>query len=196
MPPPDAGWSRIATVPNALSLLRLLLIPVFVAVTLQGKFALAFFLFVGTAGTDALDGWIARRFNQRSRLGTFLDPAADKTMMVTTYIVYTMPWVAEWRLPVWLTFTVFIRDITIVIFAYLLYTRISIRRFPPSIAGKTSTVIQVVALAATISANMWLAPLTGWMVPWLHRLALVTTLYSGFDYMRRWDLVLQREARG
>ena len=190
----DSDWRSQITIPNLLSLIRLGLIPVFVVVSLQGNFGAAFFLFVGAAGTDALDGWIARRFNQRSRLGAYLDPAADKLMMLTTYVVYTIPSTAEWRLPLWLTFTVFIRDLTIVIFAYLLYTRIRVKRFPPSVAGKISTIVQVVALAATIAANMFLAPVARPLLPWIHRAALLITLYSGFDYIRKWDLALERSA--
>ena len=187
---PD-GWRSQITVPNALSLLRLALIPVFVKVSLEREFAVAFVIFLAAALTDALDGWIARRFNQRSRLGAYLDPAADKTMMLATYVVFTLPGVADPALPIWLTFTVFIRDITLVVFAYLLYTRIRIKRFPPSIAGKLSTIIQVIALAATVAANTFLGPLVAPMVPWAHRMALLITLYSGYDYLRRWDLALQ-----
>ncbi|HVR42284.1 MAG TPA: CDP-alcohol phosphatidyltransferase family protein [Thermoanaerobaculia bacterium] len=178
--------------PNALSLLRLALIPVFVQVSLAGEFTAAFFIFVGAAATDALDGYIARRFNQRSRLGAYLDPAADKTMMLAAYVVYTIPGVARWSLPIWLTSTVFIRDITLVVFAYLLYTRIRITRFPPSIAGKISTIVQVGALAVTVGANTFLAPITIPLLPWIHRAALLITLYSGFDYVRKWDLALAK----
>jgi cardiolipin synthase len=188
---PDS--KRIWTIPNILSLLRLALIPLFVWLSIEGLFAAAFFLFVGAALTDALDGWIARRFNQRSRLGAYLDPAADKMMMVTTYIVYTIPSMAAHRLPAWLTFTVFIRDLTIVIFAYLLYTRIRVKRFPPSIPGKVSTIVQVVALAATIAANMFLAPIAAPLLWTAHRAALLMTLYSGFDYIRKWDRVLESD---
>jgi cardiolipin synthase len=188
--PRDAESKRVWTVPNVLSLIRLALIPLFVWLSLEGRFTAAFFLFVGTALTDALDGWIARRFNQRSRLGTYLDPAADKMMLVTTYVVYTIPSVADPGLPFWLTFTVFIRDFTMVIFAYLLYTRIHVKRFPPNVAGKVSTIVQVVALAATIAANMFLAPIAAPLLWTFHRAALLMTLISGFLYIRKWDAVL------
>lgn len=190
----SADWRRQVTIPNVLSLVRLGLIPVFVVVSLQGYFGVAFFLFIGAAVTDALDGWIARRFNQRSRLGAYLDPAADKLLMLATYVVYTIPSTAEWRLPAWLTFTVFIRDLTLVGFAYLLYTRIRVKRFPPSIAGKISTIAQIVALAATIASNMFLAPIARPLLFWIHRAALLMTLYSGFDYLRKWDLAVARAA--
>ncbi len=181
---------RIWTIPNILSLLRLALIPLFVWLSLEERFTAAFFLFVGAALTDALDGWVARRFDQRSRLGAYLDPGADKTMMVTTYVVYTIPSIAAYRLPFWLTFTVFLRDITIVIFAYLLYTRIHVKRFPPNVAGKVSTTVQIVALAATIGANTFLEPVVAPLLWTVHRAALVMTLVSGFLYIRKWDRVL------
>ena len=100
------------TIPNALTLLRLFAVPVFIyRHRSAASIALAFFIFIGAAVTDFLDGVIARRFNQRSRLGAILDPAADKTMMVCGYLFYTLrdglPVVG---IPVWLTFTVFIRD--------------------------------------------------------------------------------------
>src|SRR5881275_1165844 len=99
------------TIPNILTLARLLAVPVFLVASLRGHYTLAFGLFVGAAVTDILDGMIARRFNQRSRLGAVLDPAADKTIMVCGYLFYTLtdklPVVA---LPVWLTFVVFVRD--------------------------------------------------------------------------------------
>ena len=186
--PPDS--KRIWTIPNILCLIRLASIPLFVWLSVERHFAAAFFLFVGAAVTDALDGWIARRFNQRTRLGAYLDPAADKTLMVTTYIVYTIPSIADHRLPAWLTFTVFIRDLTIVMFAYLLYTRIRVKRFPPSIPGKISTLVQIIALAATIGANTFLAPITVPLLWTAHRAALLMTLFSGFDYIRKWDAAL------
>jgi cardiolipin synthase (CMP-forming) len=192
VPSDRGGARRHLTIPNILSLIRLGMIPLFIVLALRGHHAAAFFVFVGAALTDALDGYLARRLNQASRLGAFLDPAADKLLMVSGYIVYTITSVATWTLPIWLTFTVFIRDLTLVVFAYLIYTRVHIKRFPPSLAGKISTIVQVVVLAATIAANTFIAPLTTPMLLWLHRLALVMTLYSGADYLRRWEIELRR----
>ena len=134
---------RIATVPNALSLMRLVAVPFFVSASLRGDLDFAFILFVAAGLTDALDGFIARRFDQRSGIGALLDPAADKFLMVSGYIVYTITPTLEHRLPGWLTFTVFVRDCLIVLYAYLLYTRTQVKRFPPSLAGKVSTIAQV-----------------------------------------------------
>src|SRR5207244_5370326 len=175
----------MVTVPNILTLLRLLAVPLFIIASFRGHYTLAFVLFVGAAVTDVLDGMIARRFNQRSRLGALLDPAADKTVMVCGFLFYTLreglPVVG---IPIWLTFTVFIRDFLIISFAYLLYTRVQVKRFPPSWAGKTSTVIQATTLGAVIGANA-LLPGVRWLAEVLFRLALVATPFSGWDYLRR-----------
>jgi len=185
--PTPTRTTRIWTLPNILTLVRVILIPVFIMAALRHQHTAALVIFISAAATDMLDGYVARRFNLRSRLGAILDPAADKSMMVAGYVVYTIPGVAMLRLPEWLTFTVFVRDLLIVFFAYLLYTRIKIKRFPPSIAGKLSTFSQVLALAATIAANTALgAP--------LRPLTLVMTMLSGADYVRKWDRVLKYES--
>jgi cardiolipin synthase (CMP-forming) len=180
------------TLPNILTILRFVLIPFFVVSALRGAFAAALVFFLGAAITDALDGWIARRFDLRSRLGALLDPAADKTMMVFGYAVFTMESVAPHRLPFWLTVTVFARDVIIVICAYLIYRRTQIKRFPPSIAGKVSTITQVVALAATIGANTMIAPIAFPVMLAAQPAAFVMTLLSGFLYMRKWERILRK----
>jgi len=171
-------------IPNALTLLRLLLIPVFLIASFKGLFLAAFIFFVSAALTDIFDGMIARRLNQRSRIGAILDPAADKVMMICGYLYYTLASNVTLRIPGWLTFTVFARDFLIVMFAYLLYTRVHVKRFPPSVAGKTSTVVQAVTLGAVIGVNAF-APAFGWVAELMFRIALLITLYSGADYIRR-----------
>jgi cardiolipin synthase len=179
------------TVPNILTVLRLLLVPCFIGASVEGMYTVAFVIFVSAAATDILDGWIARRFNQRSRLGALLDPAADKLLMVSGYVFYTfsskLPVVA---IPGWLTFVVFIRDFLIALFAYLVFTRVHVKKFPPSWIGKTSTVLQAVTLGAAIAANSF-EPRLRLLAEVLFKAALVVTLYSGFDYMRRGERILE-----
>ena len=182
------------TIPNLLTLLRILLIPFFIVASVRDHFTLAFVIFVGAAVTDALDGFIARHFNQRSRLGALLDPAADKAMMVCGYLFYTLDGTVPARLPGWLTFTVFIRDFVIVLFAYLLYTRVHVKKFPPSWAGKTSTVLQAVTLAAAIAVNGF-APSMRVVLEALFRLTVLMTLFSGWDYLHRGRRLLDEGLR-
>ncbi len=155
--------SRILTIPNILTLARLIAMPVFLWASFDGRFMLAFVLFISAALTDLFDGFIARAFNQRSRLGALLDPAADKAIMI---------------------FTTLVRDFFILFFVYLLYTRMHVRRFPPSWAGKTSTVAQAITLGAAVAVNAFLPALEP-VAQLFYRITLLITLYSGWDYLHR-----------
>jgi cardiolipin synthase (CMP-forming) len=181
------------TIPNIITIGRLLLVPCFIAASVQRMYTAAFVIFVSAAITDILDGMIARRLNQRSRLGALLDPAADKLLMVSGYVFYTLsndlPLV---RIPMWLTFVVFIRDFLIALFAYLLYTRVQIKKFPPLWPGKISTVLQAVTLGCVIAVNASAAGLLP-LAHALFRAALVMTLLSGWIYMRRSAAWLEEE---
>ncbi len=112
-------------------------------------------------------------------------------MMICGYLFYTisrkLPIVA---LPVWLTFVVFIRDFVIILFAYLMYTRLQVKRFPPSWAGKASTVLQAFTLAAMIAVNAFLPSILP-AVQLLFRITILITLYSAWDYLRRGKLLLE-----
>ena len=186
--------SRILTIPNLLTLLRLIIVPFFLVASMRGMFVLALGLFVTAAVTDVFDGFIARRLNQRSRLGAILDPGADKIMMICGYLFYTFGDGVGVRIPTWLTFVIFIRDFLIITFAYLLYTRISVRRFPPSPAGKASTLLQAINLAATIAANGAIPQLRP-ALDILFRVTLVVTLFSAWDYLRRGERLLEDGVR-
>ena len=182
-------------VPNILTLLRLVLVPCFLMASMNRQWTLAFAIFVTAAVTDILDGALARRLNVRSRLGAILDPAADKTLMVCGFLFYSLSnALPVIDIPNWLLFVVLIRDFAIIFFAYLLYTRVQINRFPPSIAGKASTVLQAVTLAAVIAVNGFLPQLKG-LAELLFRVSMVITLYSGWDYLRRGDKLLDEGAR-
>ena len=176
--------TRIFTIPNVLTLGRLIAVPVFLWASFEGRFTLAFVLFVSAVLTDLFDGIIARRFNQRSRLGAWLDPVADKTIMVSGYLFYTLRASLRVPIPPWLTFAVLIRDVMIVVFVYLFYTRVNIKWFPPSWAGKISTVMQATVLGCVIAVNGFLPALEpGLQI--LFRIVVVTTLFSAWDYLRR-----------
>src|SRR5215210_5090224 len=124
------------TIPNLVTLARLLLVPCFIFASMRGMYVAAFVIFVTAAASDTLDGVLARSLNQRSRLGALLDPAADKTLMVCGFVYYTFAKLPVVSIPGWMTFTVFIRDFLIALIAFLLYTRVNITTFPPSLWGK------------------------------------------------------------
>jgi cardiolipin synthase len=178
-------------VPNILTSARIVLVPCFLVASMQRHYTLAFVIFVTAAVTDILDGLLARRLNVRSRLGSVLDPLADKMLMVCGFLYYTFAsGLPVTGIPGWLTFAVFIRDFLIVFVVYLLYTRVRIRHISPSIAGKTSTVMQAVTLATVIAVNAFL-PRWSTAVAVLFRVSLLITLFSGWNYMRRLSHLLR-----
>ncbi len=113
------------TAANILSMLRILLIPVFISLLLQHRVTQAFFVFLFAIATDLLDGFAARIWQQKTKLGTFLDPAADKLLMASSFIILSLPAVSTPNtIPVWLVIVVIIRDLYIVSGA-LIYIRLT-----------------------------------------------------------------------
>ena len=113
--------SRIVTLPNLLTIFRMVLIPVFVTMLFYQRFLLALGIFVLAGVTDGLDGLLARRFNQKSQLGTILDPIADKLLLVTSFIVLSLravfpqPVPNHLPIPFLVTVAVISRDIFIIV---------------------------------------------------------------------------------
>jgi cardiolipin synthase len=176
--------TQVFTLANQLTLLRMLLIPAFVILTLYGEFgwALATFAFAGL--TDLLDGLAARTTGQNSELGAWLDPAADKLLLVTTFIVLTLPNIGLVnRLPLWLTILVISRDVGIVLTVAIVNLAVGPRTFKPSPLGKAATAIFILACVVVMLFNF-----LGYQSRWVDAaiwISLVITLASGVDYVWR-----------
>jgi cardiolipin synthase (CMP-forming) len=139
---------------NQLTLLRMLLIPAFVILVVYGHFGYALAVFVVAGVTDALDGLIARRSGQKTSLGAWLDPMADKLLLVTTFIVLTIPGLGlANRLPVWLTALVISRDVVIVLTVAIVNLAIGPRTFRPSIFGKIATATYILTAVCAMLFN-------------------------------------------
>jgi cardiolipin synthase len=141
-------------VPNVLTLTRVALVPVFALLLLQRK-ALGALILVFLAGlTDVLDGLAARTWHQRTRIGTILDPLADKLLLSTAFILLTIRGLGfSHVIPLWLTAVVIGRDFLIVAGGVLIYRIRGIKMFPPTVSGKISTVCQVTTVFWVILAN-------------------------------------------
>jgi cardiolipin synthase len=127
------------TAANQLTLLRMLLIPGFVILVLYGHLGWALTVFVTAGVTDGLDGIIARR-TQRTTLGAWLDPMADKLLLVTTFVVLALPGLNLANpVPVWLTVCIISRDVVIILTVAVVNLAIGRRTFRPSIFGKIAT---------------------------------------------------------
>jgi cardiolipin synthase len=174
----------ILTLANQLTLLRLLLIPAFVLCVVYGRFGWALVIFVVAGATDALDGLIARRANQRTSLGAWLDPAADKLLLVTTFIVLTLPNLGlPNRVPLWLTILIISRDIAIVLTVAIVNLATGPRTFRPSLLGKAATALFIVTCVVVLFFN-YLGHASV-VVDWFVWASLAITLVSSFDYLRR-----------
>ncbi|HEV7671229.1 MAG TPA: CDP-alcohol phosphatidyltransferase family protein [Thermoanaerobaculia bacterium] len=189
------------TIPNLLSLLRMALVPVFIIAVRYGepKKALLIFLFAGI--TDALDGFIARIAKQQSLLGMYLDPIADKLLLTSAWVVLAIPNLAQAApVPIWVTILVISRDILIVIVALVLYLALGVRKFPPSVISKMTTVVQVATVGVVLVAGIAAKDALRFAVPldfladFFIYLTAALTLVSGLYYVyRSGDLVSQKD---
>lgn len=142
------------TAANQLTLLRMLLIPAFVILVLYGHLGWALAAFVTAGITDGLDGLIARRSGQRTTLGAWLDPMADKLLLVTTFVVLALPGLSlENRLPVWLTVCIISRDVVIILTVAIVNLAIGRRTFRPSIFGKIATATYIMTAVVAMLFN-------------------------------------------
>jgi cardiolipin synthase len=170
------------TVANQLTLLRMLLIPAFVIMVVYGRPGWALVIFAVAGITDGLDGLIARRAGQKTSLGAWLDPMADKLLLVTTFVVLTVPGTGLVnRFPLWLTILVITRDVVIVTTVAIVTAVMGVRTFRPSIYGKAATGVYLV----TCVVLMWFNYLGRESVLvdvgiWT---SLAITLVSGFHYI-------------
>ena len=182
--------TQVFTIANQLTLLRMLLIPAFVILTLYGEFGWALATFVLAGLTDLLDGLAARVAGQKSDLGAWLDPAADKLLLVTTFIVLTLPNIGLVnRIPVWLTILVISRDVGIVLTVAIVNLAVGPRTFKPSPLGKAATAIFIVACVVVMLFN-WLGYQSRWVEAaiWL---SFLITIASTVDYVWRFAKIIR-----
>ena len=186
------------TLANQLTFLRLVAVPFFILAVLEARFALALGIFIGAGVTDLLDGLIARVFRQRTALGAYLDPAADKMLLISAFILLTrypnlfqgIPMVN--RIPLYLTILVISRDGLILAIALMLHLAYGQKRFLPSVIGKITTGTELVTIGLVLLFNARLA--TNPIVPFAIKTTLVLILLSGFHYL--WRTVRHVRERG
>jgi cardiolipin synthase len=168
----------LRTMPNVLTIARICLAPFLVSAILEQRFLFGFVLFIVAGLTDALDGTLARILRQRSVLGQYLDPVADKLLLSTLFVVLTHMNL----IPVRVTVLVFGRDLGILVVAAILYAAVGRREFKPSILGKTNTVAQVTAVAVVLLWQINQAAWIGWLRWFALDATMVLTVLSGLQY--------------
>jgi cardiolipin synthase len=168
---------------NQLTLLRVLLIPAFVILVVYGYLGWALVVFATAGLTDALDGLLARWWRQKTSLGAWLDPAADKLLLVTTFIVLTIPGLGlANRLPIWLTVLIISRDVVIVVTVAIVNLAVGPRTFRPSIYGKIATATYIITAVIAMLFN-YLGYHSIFVDVGIYA-SLAITLVSGVHYIR------------
>jgi len=183
--------TQVFTLANQLTILRILLVPVFVLLTLYGKsgWALMTFMFAGI--TDLLDGFAARKTSGKTDLGAWLDPIADKLLIGATFIVLTLPNIGLVnRLPLWLTVTVISRDVGILLTVAIVNLAIGPRTFRPSPLGKLATAIFVLSCVVVMYFN-YRGHSSVWVdvAVWT---SFVVTIASWVDYVWRLARIINK----
>jgi cardiolipin synthase len=168
-------------VPNAITLLRITLVPVLAYLLLYGNYGAAIWLLLGAGLSDALDGFIARRFNLCTSLGAVLDPLADKILIITT--VLALAWVR--LLPSWLAIAIVARDLIIIGGAIAYYKRAGQLQMNPSIPSKMNTFVQICMVLLILGTAAGMVNAAGWF-PVLFGCTLFTTVFSGIHYILVW----------
>ncbi len=182
--------SAVLTTANQLTFLRIIFVPVFIILLVYDQTGWALATFMAAGITDVLDGVIARRFGQKTTIGAFLDPIADKLLMTSSVVILSLPQM-EFSNPVprWLMIIMISRDVFIFLFTIVLVMMAGQRNFPPSMYGKASTVLQVLTVFVVLFCN-W----RGAFVPELQILFFMTgfmTAFSGIHYLVTKVLVLK-----
>jgi cardiolipin synthase (CMP-forming) len=168
-------------IPNTITLLRVLLVPLLAWFLLHGEYVAAVWVLLGAGISDALDGFIARRLNQLTYLGSILDPLADKFLIIVSACILALLGLLPW----WLTAVILLRDLIIVAGAIVYYLRAGSIEMNPSIPSKANTLVQTCLIFLVLGNAAGIMRATSWL-PVLFGLALFTTTFSGVHYMVLW----------
>ncbi len=167
--------------PNLISLARLLAVPIAVYVILQGEYALAFWIFVAAGVSDAVDGFLAKRLDAVTEIGTYLDPLADKVLLVGVYVALNrMDHIATW-----LVFLVVFRDFLIIGGAILYHTLTQSLKMDPLFISKVNTVTQI-TFAGVVLGELGLEVRISFLSEVLGYIVALTTFVSGAAYVYKW----------
>lgn len=178
--------TRVFTIPNLLTFVRMGLIPVFATLLVYGKETAALIVFAIAGISDGIDGFIARRMKQQSELGIIIDPIADKLLMTTAFVMLTIPGLlAPGRhlpVPFWVTAAVIGRDILIITVAMSIMMMTGFRGFRPSWLGKASTFVQVAAVILILLAAVF-PQFNGIYLPTTYTIVTLFAVVSGIHYV-------------
>jgi len=169
---------RIWTVPNQITFLRLGFLPVFLMLIAYDRYRWALLVLIVSGLSDGVDGLLARSLNQRSALGAYLDPIADKLLLSSSFVLLAFKKQLAW----WLTILVFSRDVLILIVAVVILLTSGYRPFPPSIYGKLTTAAEIILVFLVILGAAYPAYHLAGLNHVLIYAVTVLSIGSGFHY--------------
>jgi len=169
---------RIWTVPNQITLLRLGFLPLFLILIVYEHYRWALLILVLAGLSDGIDGLLARKLNQKSAIGAYLDPIADKLLLSSSFVILAMERKIAW----WLTIMVLSRDILLLVVAAVIILISGYRPFPPSLLGKATTFFQIILVFTAVLAAAYANPVVIEMNRVLAYVVAALTVISGFDY--------------
>jgi cardiolipin synthase len=170
--------ARIWTVPNQITFLRLGILPFFLILILYEEYQWALLVLVVAALSDAVDGLLARTLHQKSSLGAYLDPIADKLLLSSSFVVLAM----EKKIPWWLTIMVLSRDVLMLIVAAVILLIQGYRPFPPSLLGKATTFFEIGLVFFTVYGAAYSNDRVTIFNHYLEFLVAALVTISGFHY--------------
>jgi len=173
---------RASDLPNAISLFRIILVGPIVWFMATREFGLAFALFFIAGLSDGIDGYLAKRYHWESRLGSIIDPLADKILLIASFIV--LAWLE--LIPVWLMAIVILRDVVIVIGGIVYHYSIERFEMKPSMLSKLNTLLQIVFVILVVF-SVGLYPIDPWFVHFMVAVVASITVMSGIQYILVWS---------
>jgi cardiolipin synthase len=168
------------TIPNMITTIRIILAPIFVIYIINDELITGLFILIITGLSDGIDGLIARLFNQKSKLGAYLDPLADKIILISAFVALSI----RGFLPSWLTVMVISRDIMILMGVFILFLngmKIDIR---PSISSKITTCLQFLTVILVLAKGYFFTLEKYYL--FLFYLTALFTIISFLQYMHQW----------
>lgn len=183
------------TLPNLLTFARLVAIPFLINAVLEGQHGQAFAIFFAMAVSDFVDGYLARHFGMASPLGALLDPAADKLLLVSTFIVFALNSTpSNIHIPLWLVLLTVARDVLIVVVALVMALGLGIKSFPPTLLGKANTFAEISTVVAILMNNINRMP--AWVAEACFVATFLLTIASGVHYVFRASSAIAGAAPG
>lgn len=177
----DNQRTRVWTVANGITFLRIALLFYFLYLVKADRYGLAIIIFLIAGLTDFADGFVARRFNQYTALGRFLDPAADKLLTTAAYIVMALPHKDFVPIPIWLAVSVVGRDVLILLGALVVYLLTRYKEFKPTLLGKINTFLEIGLIFWYLVFNhfrFWLP-----LLPVLYGVVITSVIITGIEYV-------------